>query len=42
MIQKLKRGIARLIDAYEDGLLKKEEFEPRLRNAKGRLGQPPH
>lgn len=37
MIQKLKRGIARLIDAYEDGLLTKEEFEPRLRNAKGRL-----
>jgi len=37
MIQKLKRGIARLIDAYEDGLLTKEEFEPRLRDAKGRL-----
>jgi site-specific DNA recombinase len=37
MIQKLKRGIARLIDAYEDGLLSKEEFEPRLRNAKSRL-----
>jgi len=39
MIQRLKRGIARLIDAYEDGLLTKEEFEPRLRNAKGRLGE---
>ena len=37
MIQKVKRGIARLIDAYEDGLLTKAEFEPRLRNAKQRL-----
>ena len=37
MNQKVKRGIARLIDAYEDGLLTKAEFEPRLRNAKQRL-----
>ncbi len=37
MIQKVKRGIARLIDAYEDGLLTKAEFQPRLRAAKGRL-----
>ena len=28
----------RLIDAYEDGLLTKEEFEPRIRNSKQRLG----
>jgi hypothetical protein len=28
---------ARLIDAYEDGLLERSEFEPRLRRAKGRL-----
>lgn len=39
MIQKVKRGIARLIDAYEDGLLTKPEFEPRLRNAKQRLSK---
>ena len=37
-IQKTKRTIARLIDAYEDGLLTKEEFEPRIRNNKQRLG----
>ena len=37
IIQKVKRGIARLIDAYEDGLLTRAEFEPRLRNAKQRL-----
>ena len=37
MSQKVKRAIARLIDAYEDGLLTKAEFEPRLRNAKQRL-----
>ncbi len=39
MIQKVKRGIARLIDAYEDGLLTKAEFEPRLRAAKARLAK---
>lgn len=39
MIQKVKRGIARLIDAYEDGLLTKAEFEPRLRNTKQRLAK---
>src|SRR5262249_26348501 len=36
-IAKAKRGVARLIDAYEDGLLERSEFEPRLRRAKGRL-----
>jgi site-specific DNA recombinase len=36
-IGKAKRGVARLIDAYEDGLLERNEFEPRLRRAKGRL-----
>jgi site-specific DNA recombinase len=36
-IAKAKRGVARLIDAYEDGLLERGEFEPRLRRAKGRL-----
>ncbi|HMB05824.1 MAG TPA: recombinase family protein, partial [Isosphaeraceae bacterium] len=31
LIQRVKRGIARLIDAYEEGLLDKMEFEPRIR-----------
>ena len=37
MIQKVKRAIARLIDAYEEGLLTKAEFEPRLRSTRTRL-----
>jgi len=36
-ISKVKRGIARLLDAYEEGLLDKNEFKPRLHNAKQRL-----
>jgi site-specific DNA recombinase len=32
-----RRSISRLVDAYEDGLLDKEEFEPRIRHAKQRL-----
>jgi site-specific DNA recombinase len=36
-MQQLKRGIARLIDAYGEGLLEKEEFEPKIRQAKERL-----
>ena len=36
-IQKVKRGMARLIDAYADGLLEKSEFEPRIKGAKDRL-----
>ena len=36
-IQQVKRGIARLIDAYGEGLLDKNEFEPRIRGAKERL-----
>ena len=39
LLQKVKRGIARLIDAYEEGLLDKREFEPRIRAAKERLSQ---
>src|SRR5208282_696677 len=38
-IAQLKRGIARLIDAYSDGLLEKEEFEPKLRQTKERLAR---
>jgi site-specific DNA recombinase len=36
-IQEVKSGIGRLIDAYENGLLGKEEFEPRIRSRKERL-----
>ncbi len=39
LIQKVKRGIARLIDAYAEGLLEKKEFEPRVRGAKERLSK---
>jgi site-specific DNA recombinase len=39
LIQKVKRGIARLIDAYGEGLLDKGEFEPRIRSAKERLAK---
>jgi len=37
MIQRVQRGIARLIDAYEDGLIERTEFEPRIKTAKSRL-----
>jgi site-specific DNA recombinase len=36
-ITRLKRRIARLIDAYENGWLDKSDFEPRIRRAKERL-----
>ena len=36
-VASVRRGISRLIDAYEDGLLEKSEFEPRVRKAKERL-----
>jgi site-specific DNA recombinase len=38
-IASLKRAIARLIDSYSEGLLEKEEFEPRLRTARERLSR---
>jgi site-specific DNA recombinase len=38
-IAQQKRRIARLIDAYENGWLDKEEFEPRVRSAKERLAR---
>jgi site-specific DNA recombinase len=38
-ITKAKRGVARLLDAYEEGLLEKDEFEPRIRHAKERLAK---
>jgi site-specific DNA recombinase len=37
LIAKVKRGIARLIDAYENELLAQAEFEPRIRQARQRL-----
>jgi site-specific DNA recombinase len=39
LIQKMKRGIARLIDAYGEGLVDKEEFEPRVRAFRERLAK---
>jgi len=38
-ITHVQRGISRLIDAYETGLLDKDEFEPRVRTAKQRLAR---
>lgn len=38
-IQKIKCGITRLVDAYEEGLLEKSEFEPRLRRSRDRLSK---
>jgi site-specific DNA recombinase len=38
-ITQVQRGISRLIDAYEAGLLEKNEFEPRLRSGKERLAR---
>lgn len=35
----VQRSISRLIDAYEDGLLEKEDFEPRMGQARERLGR---
>ncbi|HEX4070389.1 MAG TPA: recombinase family protein [Planctomycetaceae bacterium] len=39
MIANLKKMIARLIDAYGDGLLDKSEFEPRILAARERLAK---
>jgi len=39
VIRRVQRAIARLIDAYEDGLLDRAEFEPRIHSAKDRLGR---
>jgi len=35
--QKVKCGIARLVDAYEEGLLERSDFEPRIRRSRDRL-----
>jgi site-specific DNA recombinase len=39
MIRRVQRGISRLIDAYQDGLLERTEFEPRLAQTRDRLSQ---
>lgn len=36
-ISKLRRGVARLIDSYADGLIEKQEFEPRVTRMRERL-----
>ena len=36
-IAKLRRGIARLIDSYAEGLIEKSEFEPRIHKMKQRV-----
>src|SRR5262249_36120487 len=39
LIGKVKRGIGRLLDAYGEGLMEKEEFEPRIRQFRERLSR---
>ncbi len=36
-MNKLRRGIARLIDSYADGLIDKQEFEPRVTRMRERM-----
>ena len=38
-IKKVRSGLARLIDGYQEGLLQKEEFQPRLRATRERLAR---
>jgi site-specific DNA recombinase len=37
LAQKVKRGMGRLIDAYQEGLIDRSQFEPRLHQAQNRL-----
>jgi len=39
VVNKLQRGISRLIDSYQEGLIEKEEFEPRMRKTRERLAR---
>jgi site-specific DNA recombinase len=41
-IKSVQRGISRLIDAYEDGLLEKSDFEPRISRARQSLARLQH
>jgi len=36
-LSKLRRGIARLIDSYADGLIDKQEFDPRVTRLRERM-----
>lgn len=36
-VSRLKKGIARMIDGYAEGLIEKTEFEPRVKHARERL-----
>jgi len=38
-VGQLRQGLARLIDSYAEGLIEKEEFEPRLVRQRERIGQ---
>jgi site-specific DNA recombinase len=38
-IDKVNRGISRLLDAYRDGLVELNEFEPRIKSARSQLSQ---
>jgi site-specific DNA recombinase len=39
LLAQVRRGITRLLDAYQDGYVEREEFEPRMRSAKERLAK---
>ena len=39
LIKQVKKSISRLIDAYEEGLLERSEFEPRISAARERLSR---
>jgi site-specific DNA recombinase len=39
LINQVKRSISRLIDAYEEGIIEKSEFEPRIGAARQRLSR---
>jgi site-specific DNA recombinase len=39
LIENVRRGMGRLIDAYGEGLLEKSEFEPRICEARARLAR---
>jgi site-specific DNA recombinase len=38
-VQRVKRGISRMLDLYQEGNLEKEEFEPRFARARQRLAE---
>src|SRR5262249_43425668 len=39
LVAQVQRSLTRLIDAYQEGLLTKEEFEPRVRATRERLAK---